>query len=66
MFRELEVRGSLGCPLQEFPRVLALAARGGFDLKAMVSHRFPLEKVNEGFAALDRGMPGLVRGIAVP
>jgi len=66
MFRELEVRGSLGCPLQEFPRVLALAASGAFDLKAMVTHRFSLENINEGFAALNAGMPGLVRGIAVP
>ena len=66
MFRELEVRGSLGCPLQEFPRVLALAARGAFDLKATVTHRYRLEEVNEGFAALAAGKPGFVRGIAVP
>ena len=66
MFRELEVRGSLGCPLQEFPPVLALAARGAFDLKAMVTHRYRLEDVNGGFEALDHGTPGFVRGIAVP
>jgi 6-hydroxycyclohex-1-ene-1-carbonyl-CoA dehydrogenase len=66
MFRELEVRGSLGCPLQEFPRVLAFAANGGFDLKAMVTHRFALEGINEGFAALHAGARGLVRGIMVP
>ncbi|HKZ64534.1 MAG TPA: zinc-binding dehydrogenase, partial [Thermoplasmata archaeon] len=66
MFRELEIRGSLGCPLSDFPRVLAMAAKGGFDLRAMVTHRFPLEGINEGFAALHAGMPGLVRGIAVP
>ena len=65
MFRELEVRGSLGCPLQDFPRVLALAAKGAFDLKAMVTHRVPLERVNEGFEALDRGAPDLVRAIAL-
>jgi threonine dehydrogenase-like Zn-dependent dehydrogenase len=66
MFRELEVRGSLGCPLQEFPPVLALAARGAFNLKAMVTHRYALEEINEGFAALNAGMPGLVRAIAIP
>jgi threonine dehydrogenase-like Zn-dependent dehydrogenase len=66
MFRELEVRGSLGCPLQDFPRVLALAAKGVFDLEAMVTHRYPLEEVNEGFDALDRGAPDLVRAIALP
>ncbi len=66
MFRELEVRGSLGCPLQDFPRVLALAARGAFDLKAMVTHRFPLDDINEGFAQLEGGAPDMVRGIALP
>ncbi len=66
MFRELEVRGSLGCPLQEFPPVLALAARGAFNLKAMVTHRYALEEINEGFAALNAGKPGLVRAIAIP
>lgn len=66
MFRELEVRGSLGCPLQDFPRVLSLAARGAFDLTAMVTHRFPLDRVNEGFEALAGGRPDLVRGIAIP
>jgi propanol-preferring alcohol dehydrogenase len=66
MFRELEVRGSLGCPLQEFPPVLALAAQGAFNLKAMVTHRYTLEGINEGFVALDAGKPGLVRAIAIP
>ncbi len=66
MFRELEVRGSLGCPLQEFPRVLALAASGKFDLAATVTHRYPLERINEGFATLDHGAPDFVRGIAIP
>jgi 2-desacetyl-2-hydroxyethyl bacteriochlorophyllide A dehydrogenase len=66
MFRELEVRGSLGCPLQDFPRVLALAEEGAFDLKAMVTHRYPLEGINEGFDALNRGAPDLVRAITLP
>ena len=66
MFRELEVRGSLGCPLQEFPRVLSLAAKGVFNLQETVTHRYTLEEVNEGFAALDRGELGFVRGIAIP
>jgi len=66
MFRELEVRGSLGCPIQEFPRVLGFAANGGFDLKAMVTHRFSLDAINEGFTALQAGARGLVRGIMVP
>ena len=66
MFRELEVRGSLGCPLQEFPPVLALAARGAFNLEAMVTHRYRLEEINEGFDALDHGKTGFVRGIAIP
>lgn len=66
MFREMEVRGSLGCGLQDFPRVIDLAARGLLKVKEMVSHRFPLEDIGEGFRLLEEGHPGLLRGIVVP
>ncbi|MFQ5838951.1 MAG: zinc-binding dehydrogenase, partial [Thermoplasmata archaeon] len=62
MFREMEVRGSLGCGLQDFPKVIDLAARGLVKVKEMVSHRFPLEDINSGFSLLDRGEPNLLRG----
>ncbi len=63
MFREMEVRGSLGCGLQDFPRVIDLAARGLLKVKEMVSHRFPLPEINRGLALLEKGEPSLLRGL---
>lgn len=66
MFRELEVKGSLGCGLQDFPKVIDLVAQGKVRLDRMVTHRFALPEINEGFRMLDRGAEGLVRAIAIP
>ncbi len=65
MFREMEVMGSLGCGLQDFPRVIDLVARGLLKVGDMVSHRFSLEDINEGFRLLEGGDPSLLRGIVV-
>ncbi|MCJ2519875.1 MAG: zinc-binding dehydrogenase [Candidatus Thermoplasmatota archaeon] len=65
MFREMEVRGSLGCGLHDFPKVIDLAAMGLLKVKEMVSHRFALEDINEGFRLLETGDPGLLRGIVL-
>ncbi len=65
MFREIEVKGSLGCGLQDFPRVIDLVAQGKVRLDKMVTHRLALDDINEGFKMLDAGEPGLVRAIAV-
>ncbi len=66
MFRELEVKGSLGCGLQDFPKVIDLVAQGKVRLDKMVTHRFGLDELNRGFGMLDAGAQGLVRAIAVP
>lgn len=65
MFREIEVKGSLGCGLQDFPHVIDLVAQGKVRLDRMVTHRLPLADINKGFKMLDAGEPGLVRAIAV-
>jgi 6-hydroxycyclohex-1-ene-1-carbonyl-CoA dehydrogenase len=65
MFREIEVRGSLGCPLQDFPRLLELVRGGRLRVAELVTHKFPLERINEGLALLDKGDPTLIRAVAV-
>lgn len=65
MFREMEVMGSLGCGLHDFPKVIDLVARGLLKVSEMVSHRFPLEEINEGFRLLESGDPSLLRGIVL-
>ncbi|MEE9164064.1 MAG: zinc-binding dehydrogenase [Thermoplasmata archaeon] len=66
MFREMEVMGSLGCGLQDFPKVIDLAARGRLKVREMVSHRFPLAEIENGFRLLETGDSHLLRGIAIP
>jgi len=63
MFRELEVIGSLGCPLQDFPKLLYLIAIGKLEVEPMVTHRYKLEDINEGLAFLEKGHPDLIRSI---
>ena len=66
MFREIEVRGSLGCGLQDFPKVIELVRSGQIPLGKFVTHTFPLEKINEGLRLLESSEPTLVRAITVP
>jgi len=66
MFREVEMKGSLGCGLQDFPVIINLVRSGKLKVKDLVTHRFPLESINEGFALLDKGEPTLIRSIAIP
>ncbi len=65
MFREMEVFGSLGCGLQDFPKVIDLAARSLLKVTEMVSHRFSLEDIEDGFGLLEAGDPSLLRGIVL-
>ena len=47
----------------DIPLLIELYAGGKLDLAAMVSRRFPLEAINEGFDELHKG--GLARGVVV-
>jgi 6-hydroxycyclohex-1-ene-1-carbonyl-CoA dehydrogenase len=64
MFRELEVVGSLGCRPVDYARVIALAANGKLRVAALVSHRFPLDRIADAFDALRSG--AAIRAIVVP
>ena len=66
MFREIEMKGSLGCGLQDYPVLLNLIASGKINVKDLVTHSYPLEEINEGLAFLDKGDPELIRSIVVP
>ncbi|HEX9270245.1 MAG TPA: zinc-binding dehydrogenase [Candidatus Limnocylindria bacterium] len=62
-YRELTVIGTLGCRPVDFPVVLDLVRRGKLAISTLVTHRHPLDAINEGFDALRRGEG--VRHIAV-
>ncbi len=65
MFCEMTVLGSLGCGLQDYPRLIELVRSGNLNLKDMVTHRFTLDELNKGFDKLAANEPGMVRGICV-
>jgi 6-hydroxycyclohex-1-ene-1-carbonyl-CoA dehydrogenase len=64
MYREMEVRGSLGCRPVDYPRVIALAAQGKIKVKELVTNRFPLEHIEKAFQLLREGKG--VRSIVIP
>ena len=64
MFREIEVTGSLGCRPVDYPRVIELARQGKIRVAELVTHRFTLDRINDGLDALRAGLP--IRAIVVP
>ncbi|KLU61251.1 alcohol dehydrogenase [Peptococcaceae bacterium CEB3] len=64
MYREMEVIGSLGCPLTEYPKVIELVRTGKLQVETMVSRRFSLDQVNEGLDFVRSGQG--FRSVIVP
>jgi 6-hydroxycyclohex-1-ene-1-carbonyl-CoA dehydrogenase len=64
MFREIEIIGSLGCRVVDYPRVIELARLGKIKVAELVTARFALADINEALAALRRGEG--VRSVIVP
>ena len=52
MYREMEIRGSLGCRPVDYPRVIELARTGRIQVSPLVTASFLLENINEGLDAL--------------
>jgi 6-hydroxycyclohex-1-ene-1-carbonyl-CoA dehydrogenase len=63
MFREMEIRGTLGCPPYLYPRLLDLVKMGKIKVKELVTHKFPLDKINDAFSLLREGEESLIRAI---
>jgi alcohol dehydrogenase, propanol-preferring len=55
MYREMEIRGSLGCRPVDYPRVIELARSGRIQVSPLVTARFPLTEINAGLDTLRRG-----------
>jgi Zn-dependent alcohol dehydrogenase len=55
MFREMEIVGSLGCRPVDYPKIIQLVALGRVQLEPVVTHRFPLDAINEALDVLRRG-----------
>ncbi|HEX9035410.1 MAG TPA: zinc-binding dehydrogenase [Ktedonobacterales bacterium] len=55
MYREMEVRGSLGCRPVDYPRVIELTRAGRIEVASLVTARFPLGEINTGLDTLRAG-----------
>jgi 6-hydroxycyclohex-1-ene-1-carbonyl-CoA dehydrogenase len=55
MYREMEIRGSLGCRPVDYPRVIELARSGRIEVASLVTARFPLKDINAGMDTLRAG-----------
>jgi len=55
MYRELSVIGTLGCRPVDFPIVIDLVRRGKLSVAPLVTHRHPLERIEEALGQLRRG-----------
>jgi threonine dehydrogenase-like Zn-dependent dehydrogenase len=64
MFREITVVGSLGCRPVDYPPLIRMVADGRLKVRELVTHRFPLERINEAFDLLRRG--AALRSIVLP
>lgn len=63
MFREIEVYGSLGCRIVDFPPLIDMVRRG--KLKLLVSNKMPLDQINEALEMLKKGKIK-TRAIVIP
>lgn len=55
MFFEQEIVGSLGCPREAYASLLSLVETGVLKITPLVTGRFPLPRIVDGFDALRRG-----------
>ncbi|MFI7167194.1 zinc-binding dehydrogenase [Rhodococcus erythropolis] len=55
--RELRILGSLGCPVEDYGRAMEFAGEhdSAFGLSALVTHRFPLDRVQEAITTAGTG-----------
>ncbi|MBI2267179.1 MAG: zinc-binding dehydrogenase [Armatimonadetes bacterium] len=55
MYREMEIRGSLGCRPVDYPKIIDLVRIGKIKVKELVTHRFPLEGIGDAFDLMRKG-----------
>ncbi len=55
MFRELEIVGSLGCRPVDYPPTIEMVRQGRVKLTELVTHRFPLDDINQALDTLRSG-----------
>ncbi len=55
MFREIEIKGSLGCRPVDYPKIIEMVRMGKIQLEPVVTHKFKLEEINDAFELMRKG-----------
>jgi len=63
MYREMRIMGTLGCPPYLYPSLIKLIEMGKIKVKELVTHKFPLNEINEAFSILRENEESLIRAI---
>lgn len=64
MYREVEIRGSLGCRAVDYPKIMEMVKLGKIDIKGVITHRMPLDEINTAFDLMRKGES--LRSIVLP
>jgi len=55
MFREIAIKGSLGCRPVDYPKIIEMVRTGKIQLEPVVTHRFKLDEINDAFEVMRKG-----------
>jgi 6-hydroxycyclohex-1-ene-1-carbonyl-CoA dehydrogenase len=55
MFREIEIKGSLGCRPVDYPKIIEMVRTGKIQLGPVVTHRLKLEDIEQAFELMRKG-----------
>jgi Zn-dependent alcohol dehydrogenase len=64
MYREMDIRGSLGCRPVDYHSIVSLADQGKVVLDTLISNRYSIDDINRGFDDLRENKP-VIRNIMV-
>jgi Zn-dependent alcohol dehydrogenase len=64
MYREMEIRGSLGCRPVDYHTIVSLVDQDSVALDPLISHRYPIDELNKAFDDIREGKP-IIRNLMV-
>lgn len=64
MYREMDIRGSLGCRPVDYHTIVQLVDQGRVALEPLISNRYPIDNINRAFDDIREGKP-IIRNLMV-
>jgi len=66
LYKEVTVQSSRSYAVGNWSAAIRLASKGEINLKALVTHRFPLEEASRAFEVADRKLENAVKVLLIP